>query len=227
MKRSEINEILKKAESFISRMNFYLPSFAFFPAEKWRELGPEWDEVRDNMLGWDITDYGHGKFNDIGLALFTLRNGSVSNPRYKKTYAEKLLISQEGQLCPNHFHFSKMEDIINRGGGNLLMRVWQSDEQGGLSPESLTVITDGFRQTVKAGSTVRIEPGASITLLPGQYHEFRAEPGSGPVLIGEVSSVNDDNTDNRFYEPQGRFPQILEDEPPLYLLCNEYDFYSK
>jgi D-lyxose ketol-isomerase len=202
-----------------------LPPFAYFPAEKWRELGPEWDEVRHNMLGWDITDYGHGRFSDIGLVLFTLRNGSVSNPRYKKPYAEKILISEEGQLCPNHFHFNKMEDIINRGGGNLLIRVWQSDGQGGLSPGPLTVMTDGFQQVVKAGTTLRIEPGMSITLMPGQYHEFWAEPGFGPVLIGEVSSVNDDKTDNRFYESQGRFPQILEDEPPLYLLCNEYDFY--
>ncbi len=86
-------------------------------------------------------------------------------------------------------------------------------------------MTDGFQQVVKAGTTLRIEPGMSITLMPGQYHEFWAEPGFGPVLIGEVSSVNDDKTDNRFYESQGRFPQILEDEPPLYLLCNEYDFY--
>lgn len=208
-------------------MNFKLPPFAYFPAEKWRDLGPEWDEVRHNMLGWDITDYGRGRFSDIGLVLFTLRNGSVSNTRYRKPYAEKILISEEGQLCPNHFHFKKMEDIINRGGGNLIVRVWQSDEKGGLSNEPLTVITDGFHQLVEAGAALRLEPGASITLLPGQYHEFMAEPGNGPVLIGEVSSVNDDKTDNRFYEPQGRFPEILEDEPPLYLLCNEYDFYSR
>ena len=49
-----------------------------------------------------------------------------------------------------------------------------------------------------------------------------AEKGYGPCLIGEVSMVNDDTNDNRFYEPQGRFPTIEEDEPPLYLLCHEY-----
>ena len=62
----------------------------------------------------------------------------------------------------------------------------------------------------------------SITLPQRQYHAFWAERGHGSVLIGEVSMVNDDNTDNRFYETQGRFPTIEEDEPPLYLLCNEY-----
>jgi len=33
---------------------------------------------------------------------------------------------------------------------------------------------------------------------------------------------NDDNGDNRFYLPAGRFPEIEEDEPPYRLLCNEY-----
>jgi len=42
------------------------------------------------------------------------------------------------------------------------------------------------------------------------------------VLLGEVSQCNDDNTDNRFNPPVGRFPIIEEDEPPYRLLCNEY-----
>lgn len=222
MKRSEINRIIERADKFISEMGFHLPPFAHISPDEWKQLGSEWDEVRDNMLGWDITDYGHGKFHEIGLVLFTIRNGSLKNARYKKPYAEKLLISEEGQICPNHFHFNKMEDIINRGGGNLLMRVYKSDERGELSKEPVVIMTDGLWRSVPAGTTLRLEPGMSITLPPGQYHEFYAEPGYGRVLIGEVSSVNDDNSDNRFYEPQGRFPEIEEDEPPLYLLCNEY-----
>jgi D-lyxose ketol-isomerase len=42
------------------------------------------------------------------------------------------------------------------------------------------------------------------------------------VLVGEVSTINDDRIDNRFNPPVGRFPEIEEDEPPLYLLCTEY-----
>jgi ABC-type sugar transport system, auxiliary component len=42
------------------------------------------------------------------------------------------------------------------------------------------------------------------------------------VLIGEVSQTNDDNTDNRFYEPLTRFSSVEEDEAPYRLLCNEY-----
>lgn len=41
------------------------------------------------------------------------------------------------------------------------------------------------------------------------------------VLVGEVSMVNDDVTDNRFYLEMGRFPTVEEDEPALYLLGNE------
>ena len=33
---------------------------------------------------------------------------------------------------------------------------------------------------------------------------------------------NDDEADNRFEKPVGRFPAIEEDELPYRLLCNEY-----
>jgi hypothetical protein len=45
------------------------------------------------------------------------------------------------------------------------------------------------------------------------------------VLIGEVSLVNDDAKDNRFYAPVGRFPEIIEDVKPLHLLVNDYEKY--
>lgn len=222
MKRSEINQILRQSESFIKAMGFNLPPFAFWTPDTWNKAGHEYDEIRDNMLGWDITDYGHDRFDEIGLALFTLRNGNQHNKKYKKPYAEKLLISKENQICPNHFHLSKMEDIINRGGGNLMVQVWNSDSEGALLDTPVTINMDGCLSTVPAATTLRLTPGMSITLPQGQYHSFWAEKGHGQVLIGEVSMVNDDNIDNRFYEEQGRFPTIDEDVTPLYLLCNEY-----
>jgi D-lyxose ketol-isomerase len=54
------------------------------------------------------------------------------------------------------------------------------------------------------------------------YHDFQVEAGTGDVLLGEVSMCNDDTNDNRFYDPIGRFPIIIEDEVPYRLLCNEY-----
>ena len=124
MKRSEINAALKEMEAMIQEYRFALPPFCHFTPEEWQTKGHECDEIRDNMLGWDITDYGLGDFDKVGFSLITLRNGNLSMPdKYTKTYAEKLLYIKEGQYSPMHFHWNKMEDIINRGGGTMLIRV--------------------------------------------------------------------------------------------------------
>ena len=69
------------------------------------------------MLGWDITDHGLGNFGKTGFSLITLRNGNLTlSGKYAKAYAEKLLYLKEGQYSPMHFHWSTMEDIINREG---------------------------------------------------------------------------------------------------------------
>ena len=31
-------------------------------------MNHEYDEIRDNMLGWDITDYGLGQFDEVGFS---------------------------------------------------------------------------------------------------------------------------------------------------------------
>lgn len=222
MKRSEINAIMKDAVKFIARMNFRLPPFAFWNPTEWKRKGCEYDEIRDNMLGWDITDFGSHDYRKIGLLLFTIRNGSFSQRKYTKPYAEKLLLVGEEQVTPYHFHWKKMEDIINRGGGNLLVKVYNSTSAGCFASTPVTVSRDGRNYQVKAGTVIKLTPGESITLPAGQYHKFWGEPGAGQVLLGEVSKVNDDRVDNRFYEKVGRFPTIEEDARPLFLLGNEY-----
>ena len=224
MKRSEINRALREMEAMVKEYRFSLPPFCHFTPEEWVSKGHEYDEIRHNMLGWDITDYGLGDFEKVGFSLITLRNGNLAMAdRYPKTYAEKLLFLKEGQYSPNHFHWHKMEDIINRGGGTLLIRVYNSLPDEEIDRESdVTVHMDGVTRTVPAGMQLRLEPGMSISIQPYLYHDFEVAPGSGNVLIGEVSQCNDDNTDNRFNPPVGRFPAIEEDEPPCRLLCNEY-----
>ena len=224
MKRSAINKALKEMESFINECKFALPPFCHFTPEEWLDKGSEYDEIRDNMLGWDITDYGLGNYDKVGFSLITLRNGNLSmKKKYSKSYAEKLLFLREGQYATNHFHWKKMEDIINRGGGNVLIRVYNSTEDEGLDEvNDVKVHLDGLETTVPAGTQIRLKPGESITIFPFMYHDFSVEEGTGCVLLGEVSEVNDDNTDNRFYKSMGRFPKIEEDEPAYRLLCNEY-----
>ena len=208
--------------AFLKARQFELPPFAYWTPEDWNEAGHEADEIRRNGLGWDITDFGSGDFGRQGLFIFAIRNGNLNNPEDHKAYAEKILIVEENQITPMHFHWSKMEDIINRGGGNLMIQLYNATEDEELADTPVQVSCDGVVRTVPAGGVVTLTPGESITLVPRLYHKFWGQPGKGTVLVGEVSSVNDDNVDNRFYDEIGRFPEIEEDEPSLHLLCNEY-----
>lgn len=219
MKRSEINAIQRDAKQFLDTYSFKLPPWAFWSASDWDRMGSEIDEITSCMLGWDVTDFGSGDFAKRGLFLFTLRNGRTDSS-YRKQYAEKIMIVQEQQETPMHFHRLKMEDIINRGGGDLCIQLYASTKDEKLSDEDLTVSVDGISRTVKAGTTVRLKPGESICLERFMYHRFWAEGGT--ALVGEVSLVNDDSADNRFLESVGRFPAIEEDEEPLHLLVSDY-----
>lgn len=225
MKRSEINAIIRATDAFIRRHNFHLPPFAYWSPEEWTRKGPEVREIVDRRLGWDITDFGLGDFEHKGLFLFTIRNGEPANLKTGKgkVYAEKLLIVGVDQITPFHFHWIKTEDIINRGGGKLAVQLYNATPDEQLADTDVVVNTDGWVRTVPAGSTILLSPGESITLPPYCYHAFWGEEDT--VLAGEVSTVNDDAADNRFYDPVGRFPEIEEDEPPLYLLVNDYDRY--
>lgn len=222
MKRSQINAIIKEFEALLAEHRFVLPPFLRFSPADWADKGSEYDEIRDNSLGWDVTDYGEGSFDKKGLALITIRNGNVRKSGYPKTYAEKIMMIKEGQTSPLHFHWKKMEDIINRGGGTLVFKLWNASADEALADTEVEIYRDGRRYMVPPGEAVLLEPGESLTLYPRCYHEFTVLEGSGTALVGEVSMCNDDLTDNRFYEPLGRFPQIEEDEAPYRLLCTEY-----
>lgn len=222
MKRSEINRLICQAKEFFARHHFQMPPFAHWTPADWQRVGSEADEIRQCHLGWDLTDFGSGDFHKVGLLLFTIRNGHPSLRKKGKAYAEKIMIVGPEQVTPWHHHKAKMEDIINRGGGRLVMEVRQADAAGRPTNEDVTVSTDGVRRTVPANSTIVLSPGESITIPRQLIHQFYGEKNGQPVLVGEVSDVNDDATDNYFSSPVGRFPDIVEDEPPVHLLCTEY-----
>lgn len=223
MLRSEINSSINEAIDAIDRVNFKLPPFALWSPEKWQQTGPEAREIRENGLGWDVTDYGLGSFLDTGLLLFTIRNGNFrQKDAYPKGYAEKIMVVREKQITPFHYHWNKREDIINRGGGDLVLELFLSDDNDGLSDETFSVSVDGVLREVAPGGKITLTPGESICLEPYVYHTFYGKSGRGTVIVGEVSDVNDDENDNRFLEKVGRFPEIIEDEPVLFYLCNEY-----
>ena len=223
MKRSEINQLIAEAKEFFEKMNFKLPPWGYWDATEWKGKAENSMEIAENMLGWDLTDFGSGDFHRRGLLLFTIRNGNPDKD--KKPYAEKIMIVEENQETPMHFHWSKMEDIINRGGGNLVIELYNSTSGNKLADTDVVLKTDGITRKVPAGGKVVLAPGESITLEQGVYPRFYGEEGKGKVLVGAVRAVHDDNTDNCFLEEVGRFPDIEEDEKPLHLLVSDYKNY--
>ncbi|KJZ20497.1 D-lyxose/D-mannose family sugar isomerase [Loktanella sp. S4079] len=223
MKRSRINAIMAEADDMIRSYGFTLPPWAYWSPEEFKSRALEAQGVISARNGWDITDYGAGRYDEMGLFLFTLRNGRLADLQRGggMCYAEKLLISKQDQLSPMHTHVIKAEDIINRGGATLVIELYGSDDKGQFDEtKGGTVYCDGLRRDFEAGEKLRLAPGESVTLMPGDWHAFWGE--GGDVLIGEVSTVNDDETDNIFREPIGRFAQIEEDVPPTHLLVSDY-----
>lgn len=224
MKRSEINQILKKSEIFLKEHLVFLPPFAQWMPVNWQNLDKSYQEITDNMLGWDVTDFGSGDFKRYGLVAFTFRNGNYKeSEKYPKPYCEKVLLLNEGQELPYHFHRIKEEDTINRGGGNLQITVWNSTEDEALDEEKpVHIVKDGHKLVLDPGTIVTLHPGESLTTTTGIYHKWNVEPNSGEVMVWEVSSTNDDNIDNRFLKDVPRVPDIDEDEKPYRLLFGDY-----
>lgn len=223
MKRSEINRIVAEAEAFFEGFSHKLPPFARWSETEWTAGAASARAILDRRLGWDVTDFGRGDFGRFGLLLFTVRNGRLEDLAAGKgeVYAEKSMIARDGQTTPMHRHLSKTEDIINRGGGTLAVKLYMTAPDGGLDRETEVVVpTDGIERRFAPGGILRLAPGESVTLVPGVYHAFWAE--GGDVFIGEVSTVNDDENDNIFAEPIARFPTIEEDVAPARLLVGDY-----
>lgn len=223
MKRSRINQIMAEADEMIRHYGFTLPPFAYWTPDEFKARAGAARHVIDARCGWDITDYGAGRYDEMGLFLFTLRNGLLGDLQRGggMCYAEKLLISKQDQLSPMHTHALKAEDIINRGGATLVIELFGSDDQGQFTEDrGGSIMCDGIRRDYGPGEKIGLAPGESITLMPGDWHAFWGE--GGDVLVGEVSTVNDDETDNIFREPIGRFAEIDEDEAPTHLLVSDY-----
>lgn len=220
MNRSEINDLIRAAEARFRSQGLLLPEWAHWTIDEWRAAAPNCEAIFATRLGWDITDFGLGDFARTGLLLFTARNGTNA-PVSGVSYAEKVMVVGDQQVTPMHFHWSKTEDIINRGGATLVVELVMADQRSEQPTEDgFAVWRDGIRIDAAPGTRVPLAPGQSITLTPYLYHSFWAEGGA--CTVGEVSSANDDTSDNRFLQPVGRFPTIEEDEPPYRLLCTDY-----
>lgn len=160
---------------------------------------------------WDITDFGLGDFRHHGLTLVNL----AAQPEY----CEKLMYARRGQTTPCHTHAKKKEDIICRAG-RLTLRLWPKKPGTATMPPNLRVQVDGRFRQLRSGRAFTLAAGSRVTLVPGVWHEFF--PASTECIIGEVSTANDDLTDNFFADPRiGRFPELIEDEPAAIRLISE------
>lgn len=223
MKRSEINSYISWAEKFLADNNIRLPELAYWTPDELVSRKGDLSIVKRLELGWDITDFGSGNFAKTGAVLYTVRNGIVNEPDVGVPYCEKYILMREGQHLPNHYHVFKSEDIINRAGGDISVWLWNVDPQSGrVLDTDVNVMMDGIPHVVRPGEELVVKKGDSITLAPYIAHVFGPKIGSGDGVIGEVSKVNDDHTDNYFIDPVARFADIDEDELPYRILCNEY-----
>ena len=223
MRRSEINYYIEDAMAFWCGLGFKLPPYARFTVDEWRKNADTCREIFDLQLGWDVTAFGGDDFLTCGLLLYTLRNGKLGSTAYPKPYAEKIMMVREKQITPRHFHWNKREDIINRGGGNLVIELYHADPaQNALCSGHFPVSVNGMSRTMNSGDKLILTPGESVTMEPFHAHKFYGEPGSGSSMIGEVSMVNDDEHDNCFIDGAVRFVPVLEDEPIRFPLACEY-----
>jgi|TARA_Y100000310_G_scaffold343799_1_gene453089 hypothetical protein len=231
MRRSEINALIREGADFIMSRNIALPPQAYWDLEYWRIRWKE-DPVRTEGAsrernGWDITDFGHGDYQHLGLLLYTSSNGILGpdGQPVDQTYANKYLVVGEGQITPMHHHLSKIEDIICLSGGDLQIQVYNVGEDNALDTETpVRIKHDGcFWEEHNPEYTISMKHGQRVRLETHHYHKFWGKPGTGTVLVEETSMVNDDEKDNQFLPEDkiGRFPSIEEDEMPKFLLCTE------
>jgi D-lyxose ketol-isomerase len=220
MKRSEINQLITSASALFDKHGWNLPEWASWSTAEFAKQPELASYLHQHQMGWDVTDFGCNQFDQRGLVLFCVRNG-IAGRFDEKSYAEKLMMVLEGQETPLHFHQAKMEDIINRAGGVLVLEFYAIDQEAKPTKEVVTVRVDGKLCHIYPGESLRLRPGQSVTVPQRTLHRFFAEPGSGTVLAGEVSQCNDDHADNYFFEDIGRFSAIEEDEEIQAPLWNE------
>ena len=153
---------------------------------------------------WDVTDFGLGSFRKSGLTIINLAE--------EKEYCEKLMFVGHKQVTPNHYHASKKEDIICRYG-RLAIQLY------GRKPAARVQVNNEMK-TVSIRRPLVLKAGERITLTQRVPHAFWA--ASPYAIVGEVSTANDDTSDNYFANKDvGRFSKIVEDEKPLVKLVSD------
>jgi len=226
MRRSFIDRRIDAMCELCERHHVNLPPFALWDLAQYRARPASAKRIREAGLGWNVVEFRPGAFAVEGLSIFTLRMGdwrSLATGR-GRLYAEKVLMAEDCQRTPHHFHIVKTEDIVNRGGGRFIVELFKVNAAGERIDERFQAIKDVETLDLAPGARVSLEPGESLTLEPFIAHAFWAE--GGVTLAGEVSLANDDATDNYFLPPLAPFPPIEEDAPMRYITVRDHAMFD-
>jgi D-lyxose ketol-isomerase len=221
MKRSFIDSRIEAMHKLCDRYGVALPPFARWGEAEYRANPDSAKTIAARGLGWNVVEFKPGAFATEGLTLFTLRMGDWRELEAKRgrLYAEKAIMSQDGQRAPHHYHIVKTEDIVNRGGARFVVELFKVDRNGEPMKERFRALKDVTVLDLGPGDQVRLEPGESLTLEPYIAHAFWAE--GGVALAGEVSLANDDRTDNYFVHKLAPASPIEEDGPARYVTARD------
>lgn len=222
MKRSFIDARIDAMQALCEAHGLPLPPFARWGEQEFRDNPDASARISARGLGWNVVEFRPGAFEAEGLTLFTLRMGDWRDLETKRgrLYAEKAIMSLDGQRAPHHYHVVKTEDIVNRGGARFVVELFTVDSSGAPTKDRFRVVKDAAVLDLGPGDRVRLEPGESLTLEPYVAHAFWAEGGT--ALAAEVSLANDDRTDNYFVPPLAPMAPIDEDAPARHVTVRDY-----
>jgi D-lyxose ketol-isomerase len=226
VKRSFIDGRIEAMLKLCDRHGVTLPPFAFWDAAAFRKQSEAAALIAARGMGWNVVEFKPGAFATEGLTIFTLRMGDWREAESKggRLYAEKAIMSDDGQRAPHHYHVAKTEDIVNRGGARFVVELFKVDRNGAPTRDRFRALKDVMMLDLGPGDEIRLEPGESLTLEPFVAHAFWAEGGT--ALAGEISLANDDTTDNYFLPPLAPFDPIGEDAPARFVTVRDYGLFE-
>jgi D-lyxose ketol-isomerase len=222
MNRSFVDARIDEMQALCDRFGVTLPAFARWDKADFLANPEPAAFIAARGLGWNVVEFRPDAFATDGLTLFTLRMGDWRDLETKRgrLYAEKAIMSLDGQRAPHHYHLVKTEDFVNRGGARFVVELVRVNGQGEPTKNRFRVLKDVSVLDLGPGDRVRLEPGESLTLEPYVAHAFWAEGGT--ALAGEVSLANDDSADNYFLPPLGVPEPIIEDAPARRVTVRDY-----
>ena len=70
LNRSRVEASIAVAKIVFQHLQISLPGFARWTVAEWNQAKADYDEIRDCMLGWDVTDFGGSNFKSSLGSIF-------------------------------------------------------------------------------------------------------------------------------------------------------------